>query len=398
MQTAAHTKAFKYRIYPTAEQRIHLARVFGCCRYVYNRLLAEQQTNYSLHKTDPSRYPKPDTHAYAMIAKLPLWKRDEATQWLSDAPAQVLQQVAANAAEAYSRFFKKRSRYPRFKSKRDTTQSALYPNQSYVIQDDQLRLAKLDTSIKVVWHRPLPLDKVTQCCIKRLANGHYYVIFTAQYAPEKTTGGGFIGVDAGITDLATLSTGETLPNPRYYVRAQRLLARRQRQLSRKQKGSANRTKARLKVACLHAHIAAQRQDYLHVFTTRLIRENQAIGIESLNIQGMIRNRKLAKHIGDAGWGYMRQMLTYKAIASQHCRLILADPYFPSTHLCSTCGTKFPTKLGLKLREWTCGVCGTTHQRDENAAQNLEDLARSYHYRLQAEGKSELIILAKPYRQ
>ena len=158
------------------------------------------------------------------------------------------------------------------------------------------------------------------------------------------------------------------------------------------------TKARLKVARLHAHIAAQRQDYLHVFTTRLIRENQAIGIESLNVQGMIRNRKLAKHIGDAGWGYMRQMLTYKAVASQHCRLILADPYFPSTHLCSTCGTKFPTKLGLKLREWTCGVCGTTHQRDENAAQNLEDLARSYHYRLQAEGKSELVILAKPYRQ
>jgi len=231
-----------------------------------------------------------------------------------------------------------------------------------------------------------------------MANGHYYAIFTAQYVSEPTTGSGFIGIDAGITDLATLSTGETLPNPRHYVRAQRQLTRLQRRLSRKQKGSNNRSKARLKVARLHDHIAAQRQDYLHVFTTRLIRENQAIGIESLNIQGMIRNRKLAKHIGDAGWGYMRQMLTYKAIASQHCRLILADPYFPSTHLCSTCGTKFPSKLGLKLREWTCGVCGTTHQRDENAAQNLEDLARSYHYRLQAEGKSELVILAKPYRQ
>jgi len=368
------TKAFRYRLYPTTEQQRYLAKVFGCCRYVYNRLLAEHQDRYAIHKAHPTLFAAPTLSLTALCAKLPLWKQDDATLWLAEAPAQVLQQVIPGLLLAYQGFFRQGRGYPRFKSKRDNERSALYPNQSYRIENSQLQLAKCAQPFKVVWHRPLPANKVTQCCIKRTADGRYWAIFTCQYMPEKTAGTGSVGVDVGLSTYATLSTGEKIVNPRHLVKSEQRLARLQRRLSRRQKGSKNRTKQRLKVARLHAHVANQRRDHLHTLTTRLVRENQAIGIESLRIAGMIKNRRLAKHIGDAGWGLFGQMLRYKVAASQHAVLVVADPLWPSTQRCACCGERPVVKQTLKDRRWVCPHCQTEHDRDVNAAINLKQLA------------------------
>ena len=371
---AVFTKAFRYRLYPTIDQQRYLAKVFGCCRYVYNRLLAEHQDRYAIHKAHPTLFAAPALDFITLAAKLPLWKRDDATLWLADAPAQVLQQVIPGLIQAYQGFFKQGRGYPRFKSKKNNELSAFYSNQIYRLKDSQLYLAKCAQPFKVVWHRPLPADKITQCCIKRTADGRYWAIFTSQYTPEKTAGTGTVGIDVGLSTYATLSTGEKIANPRHLVRSEQRLARLQRRLSRRQKGSQNRNKQRLKVARLHAHVANQRRDHLHNLTTRLVRENQAIGIESLRITGMIKNRKLAKHIGDAGWGLFAQMLRYKVVASQHAVLVVADPLWPSTQRCACCGERPVVKLTLKDRRWVCPHCQTEHDRDVNAAINLKQLA------------------------
>lgn len=389
---AVFTKAFRYRLYPTTDQQRYLAKVFGCCRYVYNRLLAEHQDGYAIHKAHPTLFTAPTLTLTALSAKLPLWKQDDATLWLAEAPAQVLQQVIPGLLQAYQGFFKQGRGYPCFKSKRDNERSALYPNQSYVLKEGQLQLAKCDRPFKVVWHRPLPSNKVTQCCIKRTADGRYWAIFTCQYTPEKTTGTGIIGVDVGLSTFATLSSGEKITNPRHLVRSEHRLARLQRRLSRRQKGSQNRTKQRLKVARLHVRVTNQRRDHLHKLTTRLVRENQAIGIESLKIAGMVRNRKLAKHIGDAGWGLFSQMLRYKVVASQHAVLVVADPLWPSTQRCSSCGERPIVKLTLKDRHWLCPHCQSEHDRDDNAATNLQQLAEYRVALRELRGETERIYL------
>lgn len=389
---AVFTKAFRYRLYPTMDQQRYLAKVFGCCRYVYNRLLAEHQDRYAIHKAHPSLFAAPTLSLSTLCAKLPLWKQEETTLWLAEAPAQVLQQVIPGLLQAYQGFFKQGRGYPRFKSKRDNERAAIYSNQSYKIDGGALYLRKYTQPFKVVWHRPLPTDKVTQCCIKRTADGRYWAIFTCQYTPEKTSGTGIIGVDVGLSTYATLSTGEKIANPRHLVKSERRLARFQRRLSRRQKGSNNRNKQRRKVARLHAHVANQRRDHLHNLTTRLVRENQAIGIESLRIAGMVRNRKLAKHIGDAGWGLFGQLLRYKVVASQHAVLVVADPLWPSTQRCSCCGERPVVKLTLKDRRWVCPHCQTEHDRDVNAAVNLQQLAEYRVALRELRGETEHIYL------
>ena len=389
---AVFTKAFRYRLYPTTDQQRYLAKVFGCCRYVYNRLLAEHQDRYAIHKAHPTLFAAPTLSLTALCAKLPLWKQDDATLWLAEAPAQVLQQVIPGLLQAYYGFFKQGRGYPRFKSKRDNERSALYPNQSYKIDGGALYLRKCAQPFKVLWHRPLPAGKVTQCCIKRTADGRYWAIFTCQCTPEKTSGVGTVGVDLGVKTYATLSTGEKIANPRHLVQSEKRLARLQRRLSRRQKGSNNRNKQRLKVARLHARVANQRRDHLHILTTRLVRENQAIGIESLRIAGMVKNRRLAKHIEDAGWGLFGEMLRYKVTASQHAVLVVADPLWPSTQRCACCGERSVVKLTLKDRRWVCPHCQTEHDRDFNASANLKQLAE-YRYALRdVRGEAERIYL------
>jgi len=372
-------KGFKYRLYPNQAQQRYLAQVFGACRYVYNRQLAENQTAYQLWKSDKTRYPTPSVNAFGFMLKLPQWKQDSETSWLADIPSQSLQQACAHAADAFKQFFRRGHGYPKFRTRKGR-QAAHYTNQNSSIRDGKLWLGKCPGTIKIVVdERGLPAH-FTQCVVSRSPSGKYYVSFRAHYTPEKTSGDRFIGMDLGLTDLATLSTGEVLPNPRYYLQAQRKLGKLQRQLAKKQKGSKNRNKARQRLAKVYERVSNLRGNTLHTFTTSLIREHQAIGIEDLNVKGMMQNRRLSKHIGDASWGEIGRQLRYKAVASQHCTLVIADPFYPSTQLCSCCGKKPVQRLKLYERRWTCLYCGSTHQRDINAAENLKQLAIREHIR------------------
>lgn len=390
-------KGYKFRIYPTDEQKEYLAKVFGCARFVYNKALAKSINDFSNHKINPDLFQKPNISAFGLCYNLANWKQSEELLWLSDVPSHVLQMSLHNLANAFSRFFKTKKEYPKFKNKY-SKQSATFTKFSYTLKDNKFKIAKCKEQIEVSWSRDLPLGEVGPCTISKTPSGKYFVSFMCKYIPEHTHGNGFIGIDAGITNLATVSSGEIIINPRYYTRAQKQLTKYQRRLSKKQKGSSNRTKARIKVAKHHEHVSNQRLNYIHKFTTKLIRENQAIAIEDLSISNMARNHKLSKHIMDAGWGIMRQQLTYKAIASQHCKLIIADPYYPSTQLCNVCGEKPKVKIKLGITKWQCGHCYTTHGRDDNASQNLKQLAKSNYHFTKQNGMDKPIILANPYFQ
>lgn len=367
-------KGFKYRIYPDLEQQIYLNRVFGCCRYIYNRLIADSAAEYKAWKEDPYKNAKPQISGFAFTYRVPLWKKEEETAWLAKVPAQVLQAACAQSAAAFQKFFKQGKGYPNFKKKQGR-QSASYSNQIYQIRGGKLHLAKCKTPIKIKFHRALGEGNITNCTVSRTPSGKYYASFICEYTPNRISGDGIIGIDVGLSTLGTCSNGQLIENSRYYVKSQQTLARRQKALSRKVKGSSNRNKARLKVARLHEHITNQRKVYLHAVTSSLIRENQAIGVEKLNVAGMIKNRKLAKHIADASWGEFRRQLMYKAAETKKCCIVLADPFFPSTQLCSVCHTRPKQKLQLHERSWTCETCGSVHQRDKNASHNLELLAR-----------------------
>jgi putative transposase len=369
-------KGFKYRIYPNKEQEIYLAKIFGSCRFVYNRLLADAIKEYEDSKLDTSVKKKFKLSGFDMINKLQVFKHNPEIDWLKENPIHVIQVSAKNLGEAFSRFFKNKKGYPKFKSKHGK-QSATFSTFSYTLKDKVLKLAKSDLPIKVKWSKDLPVGGPGQLTITKTPSGKYYVSFICEYTPVKTTGTGITGVDAGITDLAIFSDGTFIPNLRCYVQRQKDLRRLQKSHSRKCKGSKNKEKSRLKLAKLHEKIASVRNDYLHKLTSKLVRENQAVAIESLAVKNMSKNRKLSKHIMDAAWGKMRDQLKYKCIASQHCKLFLADPYYPSTQLCSVCCTKPKEKLKLGTRKWACTNCGSIHQRDHNAAKNLENLARSH---------------------
>lgn len=376
--TISLKKRYKYRIYPNKEQQAQLAKVFGCCRFVYNKLLADTKEAYekSIELNNKSLRKKLDS--FELHKQLTVLKGDSNYSWLYDVNAQTLQVSISNLADSYKRSFKQtKFKYPKFKSK-FSIQTATFSDQSYSTMDCEVRLGKIAGWIKINRHRPLPPGKRTACTITKTPSGKYFASFIVEVKKIATPGQRFLGIDAGITDLYTFSDGTTVPNPRHFVNSQERLVRLQRQLSRKKKGSNNRNKARIKVANLHEKVANQRRDYLDKLSTRIIRENQAVCIESLRVGNMVKNRRLAKHIADAGWGIFRQMLKYKATHSTGCKLYLADPYFPSTQLCNACGRKPDEKLLLDKRKWTCFHCDTTHQRDHNAALNLLNLAKVMH--------------------
>ena len=224
--------------------------------------------------------------------------------------------------------------------------------------------------LDIVWSRPLPEGaSPSTVTVSQDAAGRWYVSLlvedpSVQPLPATDTA---VGIDAGITSLVTLSTGEKITNPRHERRDRARLARAQRELSRKAKGSANRDKARRKVAKVHARIADRRRDFLHKLTTRLVRENQTVVIEDLTVRNLLKNGNLARAISDAAWTDLRMMLEYKC-AWYGRELVVIDRFFPSSRLCGACGT-VAAKLPLNVREWTC-ECGTVHDRDVNAARNI----------------------------
>lgn len=298
------------------------------------------------------------------------WKKTEELAYLSEVSSVPLQQTLRHLQGAFTNFFAKRAKYPRFKSKRKSRASAEYTSSAFKFRDGCLTLAKMAEPLDIRWSRSLPADvQPSTVTVSRDAAGRWFVSMLCDDAPapmSATTS--MVGIDAGITSLVTLSTGEKITNPRHERKDRVRLAKAQRNLSRKEKGSKNRSKARIKVAKVHARIADRRRDFLHQLTTRLVRENQTLVIEDLAVRNMVKNRALARAISDAAWSDLRMMLEYKALWYGR-NLVVIDRWFPSTRLCSACGT-IRGKLPLNVREWTCGSCGTAHDRDVNAAKNI----------------------------
>lgn len=392
-------KGFKYRIYPTKEQKVLLERTFGSARHVYNHFLDYCTATYETYKLQCHKTgelpDKPSVSYKFLSACLTIYKQQPDRLWLNDVSSVALQQEVKKLARAFSNFFSKKGKhgYPVYKSKRDP-QSITLVGDAFYIQDGKLILPKSKQPVKIVWSRPLPSEP-TSVTISRTKTGKYYASFICQVPPALTNGQGIIGIDLGIKIRATISNGVTIENPRHYVTAQRRLRRLQQQHSRKKKGSANREKARIRLAKHHEHIANQRLDFTHKVTTKLVCDNQAICIEDLNVAGMSRNHHLAKHILDAGFGLFRRLLSYKVLNSYWCRLIIADRYYPSTQQCNACGRKPIPKIKLGVYSWTCPYCKTVHARDDNASLNLRDLAvRARHL---WEDRPGQILLMKDYK-
>jgi putative transposase len=358
-------RAYRYRFYPTPEQAGLLNRTFGCVRLVWNRALAERTRRY---KDEGASTTYVDTAHW-----LTQWKRDPDLAFLREVSNVPLQQGLRHQQNAFAAFFAKRSRYPQFKSRRKSRASATFTSgNSFRLRDGKLTLAKMTEPLDIRWSRPLPEGaEPSTVTVSRDPAGRWFVSLLVEEAIEPHPAADCaVGIDAGLTSLLTLSTGEKIASPRHERRDRQRLARAQRALARKQKGSANRDKARRKAARVHARIADRRADFLHKVTTRLVRENQALAVEDLTVRNMVKNRSLARAISDASWSEFRRMLEYKA--DWHGReILLADRWFPSSKLCSApgCG-HMAGSMPLNIRTWTCPSCGTVHDRDVNAAKNI----------------------------
>lgn len=354
-------RAFKYRFYPTDEQAAELSRTFGCVRKVYNMALAARTEAWARQER---------VNYNATSAMLTAWKKTEELAFLNEVSSVPLQQCLRHLQTAFTNFFGKRAKYPRFKSKKKSRKSAEYTTSGFRFREGKLTLAKMSAPLDIVWSRPLPeRAKPSTVTVSQDAAGRWYVALLCEDAsvnPLPPTDSA-VGVDVGLDHLLTLSTGEKIANPRHERKDRARLALAQRRMAKKAKGSANRAKARRKVAKIHARITDRRRDGLHKLTTRLVRENQTIVIEDLTVRNMVKNRTLARAISDAAWSEFRNLLEYKAVWYGR-EVIAVDRFFPSSKLCSTCGT-LAEKMPLDVRTWTCG-CGTTHDRDVNAAQNL----------------------------
>jgi putative transposase len=367
VRTGYHVRvrtAYRCRAYPDEAQQAVLNRTFGCVRVVWNRALAARHGRYATEGRSTS-YAETDRALTAM-------KKTPELAWLNEVSSVPLQQALRHQHAAFAGFFAGRARYPRFKS-RQGRQSAHYTRSAFSLRGGALRLAKTSAPLKFTWSWPetgiAALNPAT-VIVTREPDGRWYVTFTVDAGdPEPLPEAGrSVGVDLGVKDFAVLSTGEKTGNPRHLERKARNLARYQRRLARCQKGSANRAKAKAKAARAHRKARDARQDFLHKTSTRLVRANDVIVIEDLNVSGMVRNRKLARVISDCGWGEFRSMLEYKC--ERYGRtLTVIDRWYPSSKTCSACGHLLG-KLSLSTRHWQCPSCGTRHDRDINAAKNI----------------------------
>jgi len=352
-------QAYKYRIYPTPEQQIALAKSFGCCRWYWNYALNLCQETYKTTGKGLSRK--------VIQGLLPQLKQEY--PWLKDAYSQCLQVVALNLSTAYKNFFEKRARLPRFKSKHGR-QSISYP-QNVKFQGDYLKLPGKVGLVYCLCHREFE-GTIKTVTISKNPDGKYYasvLVDDGKETPNLSTDGEAIGIDLGLTHFAITSDGDKYSNPKHFVKHERNLKRKQQKLSRKQKGSQSRQKARLKVAKVHAKISRCREDFLHKLSRKIVNENQVIAVEDLGVKNMVRNHKLAKSISDCGWGMFCTMLKYKA-EKEGKTYQEVDRFFPSSKTCNVCLNQVGS-LPLDIRSWTCEHCQTTHDRDINAAINIK---------------------------
>lgn len=364
-------KAYKFRIYPNQEQEMLISKTIGCCRFVYNHFLTLWNEAYS--KTG-----KGLTYN-SCSAMLPQMKKNEATNWLKEIDSIAIQSSVKNLANSFSRFFKKQNKKPQFKSKNNPVQSYTTKNvnNSITIIGNSIKLPKLGL-VKFAKSRE-PKGRILNATVRKNASGTFYIsVLCEEEIMELPKVNSAVGIDLGITDFAILSDGQKIDNNRFTTKAEKKLKCEQRKLSKrallaKKNGinlieSKNYQKQKRKVAKLHEKVMNQRTDFLNKLSTEIIKNHDRICIENLHTKGMLRNHKLAKNISDVSWSSFINKLRYKADWYGR-EIIQVDPWFPSSQICSECGHK-DGKKSLEIRDWTCSICHTQHDRDLNASINI----------------------------
>ncbi|ACD83954.1 RNA-guided endonuclease InsQ/TnpB family protein [Candidatus Methylacidiphilum infernorum] len=357
----------KIALDPNNAQATYFAKAAGTARFAYNWALEQWQKQYEAWKAD-KRLPKPSQ--YSLRRQLNAIKREQ-FPWMLEVTKCAPQMAIIQLGQAFANFFAGRARYPQFRKKGRDDRFTL-TNDQFEVDGCRIRIPNLGW---VRMREPLRFTgKIVSATVSRVAD-RWFASITVD-APglhlPKAENQGAVGVDLGLTALATLSTGEKVPGPKPHKARLGRLRRLSRSLSRKAKGSANRRKAKVKLARLHARIANSRMDALHKLSAGLTRRFSIIGVEDLNVRGMMGNRRLARSIAAGGFFEFRRQLEYKA-AMRGSVVVVADRFYASSKTCSACGYELET-LPLSAREWTCPACGAIHDRDLNAAKNLERLA------------------------
>lgn len=359
-------KAYKYRIYPTKNQEVLIVKHFGCVRWMYNWGLSQKIKAYEN---------KEKLSCFDVINNAKILKESQDYIWLNEVNSQSLQIAARNLDNAFTRFFREKKGFPKFKSKKDNYYSFQCPqNVKINFELNEIKLPKFKEGIDIIIDRKFD-GKIKTVTISKVPSGKYFasilvetndIIPDKQNIDENTT----IGIDTGIKTFLTCSNGKIYANNKYLDKKLKKLARLNKSHSRKQKGSKNKEKSRLKLTRLYEKITNQRKDYINKVTHELTNDNQVktICVESLNIPSMMKNKQLSRNLSDVGLGLFYQKLEYKC-EWNGINLIKIGQFEPSSKMCSKCG-EVNHNLTLKDREWTC-VCGCHHDRDLNAAINIK---------------------------
>ena len=355
-------KAVKVQIYPRESDIELLAKHFGVRRFIFNKFLEIRQKEYLVNKVSIGY-----NACSALVTEM---KKQPEYEWLNEVNSQSIQAALKDLDGAYDKFFRKISKFPKFKSKHNSRQSFKVPQFAKIDWEAKtLKIPKFKTPFKFRGKYSGELIKINSVTISKNASGKYFASIQGEFEiPEKESTGEIIGVDLGIKSLLIDSNGTEIKNERFLKKALKKIKYEQRQLSKKKKGSNSRNKQRKVLAKQYQKVTDQRNNYLHQVSTKLINDNQVIVLEDLAVKNMVKNHKLAQAISDVSWGSLVSMLKYKAIWYNR-QVIHIDRFYPSSKTCSNCYHVMPS-MDLSIREWTCLSCGIEHDRDVNAAKNI----------------------------
>lgn len=361
-------KAYKYRLYPNEKQKMLIAKHIGSCRFIYNYALAKKVKAFQTDKTNLSRFD--------IQADLPNMKKSDEYCWLKEVNSLSLQASLANLDSAYARFFREHKGFPRFKSKKDSKQSFSIPQNTKVdFENGRIFIPKFKSGIKAILHRTFD-GIVKTSTITRTSTGKYFISILVEVdepdvSMKPICENKAVGIDLGIKTFAVLSDGTEIPNPKHLKQSLDKVKKLQRSLLHKTKGSKNRGKARRKLALAHEQVTNRRNDFLHKVTSYLVNNYDTICLEDLNVKGMIKNHHLAQSLSDIAIGTFNTLLEYKA-KERGVNILRIGRFEPSSKMC-TCGY-INHNLTLAMREWTCPECGSIHDRDFLAANNIKRFA------------------------
>jgi putative transposase len=358
-------RSFKYRLYPTYDQRINLSKNIGACRWVYNWALETKTKAWMAEKKRLSQFD---------LCKL-LVDEKKNQEWLCEANSQSLLGAIANLDKAYNAFFRKVSKFPKFKSRHRAKQSFTV-FQGVKIDHDKGTISLIKHGkIEIASDPRRWTGQIKSATVRRDPDGRWYVSVLVddgvKLPKTQPVTDRIVGVDLGLISLATVSTGEKIANPKFLNKSIKKIRRAQRVVSRRKRGSKRRDRARYRLACVHSHVGNQRNDFLHKLSHKLVAENQGLAFEDLAVSNMVKNHRLARSIQDAGWSTLVKYCKYKSVWSGK-PFIQIGRFEPSSKLCS-CGV-INRSLSLSDRTWTCQSCGSTHDRDILAAQNIKRMA------------------------